>query len=90
MLQICFVTHFAYGALAGGQIGHIGGVERQCSLMSKWLVSRGYRVSMITWDEGQEDGKEIDGVLVFKMCRENAGIKGLRFFWPMYPSHLCW
>jgi glycosyltransferase involved in cell wall biosynthesis len=85
-LSICFVAHFAYGALAGGQSGHIGGVERQCSLMAKWFAKRGYRVSMITWDEGQEDGKEIDGVRVVKMCRKDAGIKGLRFFWPKWTS----
>jgi len=32
--------------------GHIGGVERQTSMLAKWLVSRGYEVSMLTWDEG--------------------------------------
>lgn len=36
--HICLVAHFAYGALAGGEHGHIGGVERQTSLMAKWLA----------------------------------------------------
>jgi hypothetical protein len=62
MLQICFVAHFAYGALSRTDTGHVGGIERQCSLMARWFAARGYRVSMITWDEGQEDGVEIDGV----------------------------
>jgi glycosyltransferase involved in cell wall biosynthesis len=84
--SICFVSHFAYGAMAGGDRGHIGGVERQTSMMSRWLAERGYRVSMITWDEGQQDGIEIDGVRVFRMCRKDAGIKGLRFFWPKWTS----
>lgn len=84
--RICFVAHFAYGALAGGDSGHIGGVERQTSLMAKWLATRGYRVSLITWDEGQEDGVEIDGVRVFKVCRQDAGVPGLRFFWPRWSS----
>ncbi len=84
--KICFVAHFAYGALTGGNTGHIGGVERQTSLMARWLAGRGYRVSMLTWDEGQGDGIDIDGVRVFKMCREDAGIRGLRFFWPKWAS----
>ncbi|OGP63586.1 MAG: group 1 glycosyl transferase, partial [Deltaproteobacteria bacterium RBG_13_47_9] len=84
--HICFVSHFAYGALCGGTSGHIGGVERQTSLMAKWLAGRGYKVSMITWDEEQRDSEEIDDVKVFKMCRKNAGIKGLRFFWPRWTS----
>jgi len=84
--RICFVAHFAYGAMAGGDGGHIGGVERQTSLMARWFAGRGYQVSMLTWDEGQEDGVEIDGVRMFKMCGKEAGIKGLRFFWPRWTS----
>jgi len=56
------------------------------SLMARWFAGRGYQVSMLTWDEGQDDGVDIDGVRVFKMCREEAGIKGLRFFWPKWTS----
>jgi len=54
--------------------------------MAKWFAAKGYQVSMLTWDEGQEDGVEINGVRVFKMCRKEAGIKGLRFFWPKWTS----
>jgi len=85
-LRICFVAHNAYGALAGGNHGHIGGVERQTSLMAKWLAAKGHRVSLITWDEGQADGIEIDGVRVFKLCRQDAGVPGLRFIWPRWTS----
>jgi len=84
--RVCFVAHFAYGAIAGGNQGFIGGVERQTSLMARWFAGRGYEVSMLTWDEGQEDGAEIDGVRVFKMCRKDAGVKGLRFLWPKWTS----
>ena len=72
--------------MAGGTSGHIGGVETQTSLMARWFAGRGYQVSMLTCDEGQEDGVEIDGVRIFKMCRRDAGIKGLRFFWPKWSS----
>jgi len=85
-LRICFVVHLAYGAMVGRDRGHIGGVERQTSLMARWFAARGYMVSMLTWDEGQEDGVEIDGVRVFKMCCKDAGIKGLRFLWPKWTS----
>jgi len=84
--SICLVAHSAYGAMVGGNRGHIGGVERQTSLMARWFAKRGYQVSMLTWDEGQEDGVEIDGVRVLKMCRRDAGIKGLRFLWPKWTS----
>ncbi len=86
--RICFVAQSAYGALTGWPSGHIGGIERQTSLMAHWLAARGYRVSLITWDEGQEDGVVIDGVQVFKVCRQEAGIKGLRFLHPKWTS-LC-
>lgn len=86
-MRICFVAHLAYGAMTGGHRGFIGGVERQTSLTAKWLVAQGHhRVSLITWDEGQEDGQTIDGVQVFKLCRQDAGVPGLRFFWPRWSS----
>jgi glycosyltransferase involved in cell wall biosynthesis len=84
--RICFIAHNAYGALSGGVSGHIGGVERQTSMMARWLAERGYKVSVVTWDEGQDDGVEIDSVKVFRLCRKDAGIKGLRFFWPRWTS----
>ena len=76
--SICFVAHNACGALCGGQRGHIGGVERQTSLMAHWFVERGYRVSMLTWDEGQPDGTDIDGVRLFNICERDAGFPIIR------------
>ena len=49
-LSICLVAHNAAGAMFGGDQGHIGGVERQTSLMARWLAARGYGVSVLTWD----------------------------------------
>lgn len=85
-MKICIIAHFAYGALAGGKTGHAGGVERQTSLTAKWLAARGHNVSFLTWDEGQDDEIEIDGVRVIKFCRKEAGIPGLRFFYPRWTS----
>ncbi len=84
--SLCFVAHFAYGALTGGSSGHVGGVERQTSLMAKWFAGEGYRVTFLTWDEGQEEERIIDGVRVIKMCRRDEGLPGLRFFHPRWTS----
>lgn len=58
-IRICFVAHFAHGAMAGGDSGHIGGVERQTSLMARWFAARRHQVSMLTWDEEQEDDENL-------------------------------
>lgn len=86
--SICIVAHFAYGAITGERSGHFGGVERQVSLLAPWLASRGYRVSLLTWDEGNPGDENIGGVRVVKMCRRDAGMHGLRFFHPRWTS-LC-
>jgi glycosyltransferase involved in cell wall biosynthesis len=86
LLNLCIVSHFAYGAMAGGQEGHIGGVERQTSLLARWLAARGHRVSLITWNEGQPDGTSIDGVRMLRVCRPQEGAPGLRFFHPRWTS----
>lgn len=86
---ICIVAHFAYGSMAGGHSGHIGGVERQMSLMGRWLAARGHRVSLLTWDEGQPEDSYIDGVRIIKMCRREEGVRGVRFFHPRWTSLCC-
>jgi len=84
--RICFVAHDAYGAMTGGSSGRIGGVERQTLLMATWFAARGYQVSVLTWDEGGPAEEVIGAVHVIKLCRQNAGIKGLRFLWPKWTS----
>ena len=86
MARICIVAHFAFGAMQGGFDGHSGGVERQTSITARWLSRRGHEVSMVTWDEGQEDGLFIDGVRMLKLCRRDEGLPGLRFFHPRWSS----
>jgi glycosyltransferase involved in cell wall biosynthesis len=83
-LSICLVAHNAAGAMFGGDQGHIGGVERQTSLMARWLAARGYGVSVLTWDEGQAEEEIVDGVRVIGMCSRDAGLPGLRFFHPRW------
>ena len=84
--KVAIVAHFAYGALAGGHTGHIGGVERQTSLLARWLAARGHDVTLIVWDEGQPRPQTIDGVRVVTVCRQSAGLPLLRFFHPRWTS----
>ena len=85
-LRLCVVAHHAYGAMTGGSAGHFGGVERQTSLMCRWLAARGHAVSLVTWDEGQGDATVVDGVRLIRLCRRDAGLPGLRFFAPRWTS----
>ncbi|MDD5414837.1 MAG: glycosyltransferase, partial [Smithellaceae bacterium] len=84
--SFCLVAHNAAGAMFGGNQGYIGGVERQTSLMARWLAVQGYRVSLVTWDEGQADDQVVDGVRVIKTCSRDTGLPGLRFFHPRWTS----
>ena len=84
--RVCIVAHFAYGAMAGGATGHAGGVERQTSMLARFLAARGFEATLVVWDEGQPPEVEIDGVRVLALCRRDAGLPGLRFFHPRWTS----
>lgn len=83
-VSICIVSHDGYAAISSVRGGHIGGVERQTSLLARWLAARGHRVSFLTWHEGGPNEEVIDGVWIFKICREEAGFPGLRFLHPKW------
>lgn len=83
-LHICIVSHNGYGAISGGGGGFVGGVERQTSLLARWLAGRGHQVSYLTWDEGGPAEEMFDGVRVIKVCRKNEGLPGFRFFHPKW------
>ena len=83
-VSICIVSHNGYGAISGVTSGHIGGVERQTSLLSRWLAGRGHLVSFLTWNEGGPEEEMLDGVRVIKICGKDAGLPGLRFLHPKW------
>jgi glycosyltransferase involved in cell wall biosynthesis len=85
-LDVCLVAHFAYGALMGGEEGHVGGVERQTTLMARWLAARGHRVGLVTWKEGPPHDETIDGIRVLKTCGRDEGWPGVRFVHPRWTS----
>ena len=80
--RICIIAHNSYGALCGGEQGHIGGAERQTSLMAKWFAAAGHETSLITWGKRDLDGQHVAGVTVRTVGRMEAGLPGLRFFYP--------
>ena len=87
--SICFVSPNNYAVLSGrSDLDHIGGTEIQQPMIGCELLRRGYPVSFITLDHGQPDGIMHNGLRVFKMCRSNEGVPGLRFFHPRWTS-LC-
>jgi glycosyltransferase involved in cell wall biosynthesis len=85
-VKLAVVANFAYGAITSNPKLHVGGVERQVALLCRWFAKRGHDVSLITWDEGYEDGVVVDGVKLIKQCGHDAGIPGLRFFIPRWSS----
>lgn len=74
--------------MAGGHTGHAGGIEHQTSMTAQWLVRRGHQASLLTWEEGARNEENIDGVNVYGICKQKAGLKGLRFFHPRWTG-LC-
>ena len=86
--RICIVSHNGYGAISGAREGFIGGVEWQTALLARWLASRGHSVSLVTWDEGGPVEETIDGVRIVKICKQKAGLPGIRFFYPKWSGLL--
>ena len=85
---VCLIAHNAYGVLAKEETPHVGGIEVQVPMMSKWLAARGRKTTMISWDTGYEDGIVHDGVIVRKLCRQSSGIPILRFIHPRWTSFI--
>jgi hypothetical protein len=81
--SVCFVALNAYPVLAGDRRAQlVGGAEVQQVIVAKGLAQRGFPVSMICLDFGQEDDLEIGGVRVIRAFDPNGGIPVLRFLWP--------
>lgn len=84
--KICLVAHNAYGAIIGDENRHIGGVEIQTNLLARWLVTKGYRVSVIVWGESEDVVRDVGGVEIIPTCRVSSGLPGIRFFYPRWSS----
>jgi glycosyltransferase involved in cell wall biosynthesis len=85
--HICFVAPNAFPLLASLEdVELVGGAELQQVIVARSLVERGYRISMICLDFGQEDQSEIDGIRVFRAFRPDEGLPVIRFMWPRLTS----
>lgn len=82
-MKICFVALGIYPCLkAESGIARIGGAELQQIFIGRGLQQRGISVFYLTTDHGQPEHEIIDGMTICKSYREEAGILGLRFFYP--------
>jgi len=85
--HVCFLAPTTWPTFAGAKdIPVVGGAELQQTIVAKSLAARGYRVSMISIDYGQQDGTEVDGVRIYNMHKPFEGIPVLRFFHPRLSS----
>lgn len=83
--HVCFVGLKCYDLLAGiDPPRYIGGIESQLTLLARGLAERGHRVSFITYDHGQPDGIQHDGVTVYKAFKPDAGLRFVRFIYPRW------
>jgi glycosyltransferase involved in cell wall biosynthesis len=85
--HVCFLAPTTWPTFAGEKdIPVIGGAELQQTIIAKALAQRGYPVSMISIDYGQQDGAIVDGVRIYNMHKPFEGIPVLRFFHPRLTS----
>jgi glycosyltransferase involved in cell wall biosynthesis len=78
-LHVCIVGLKCYDHVAQKPVPrYIGGIETQLTILAKGLSRQGCRVSLITYDHGQDDGEVFDGVAVLKSYAPETGIRGLR------------
>jgi glycosyltransferase involved in cell wall biosynthesis len=83
--RICFVGLANLPVLAPEFEHHgIGGAELQQTLLAKALARRGFPVSMVVGDYGQQDGAVWSGVQTYKASRPRGGVPVLRFVYPRW------
>ena len=62
----------------------VGGAELQQTLLAKALARRGFQVSMVVGDYGQQDGAVWSGVQTYKAAKPSEGVPVLRFVHPRW------
>ena len=78
--KICFLALSSYPTLAKTTTQQIGGAEVQQILIAKELIKRGFAISFIVHDHGQNPVEVIDGITVYKIFPVDYNIKGAKIF----------
>jgi glycosyltransferase involved in cell wall biosynthesis len=82
-LKIGIVGLKSLDHLTGAEIPrYLGGIETQLATLAKGLACQGCEVSLITFDHGQADKLEVDGVRVLKSHDPGAGVRLVRAIHP--------
>lgn len=85
--RVCFLAPTTWPLLSRSTtIPVVGGAELQQVIVANALARRGYDVTMVSHDYGQEEGVVVDGVKVHRMCAPDAGIRIVRFVHPRFTS----
>jgi glycosyltransferase involved in cell wall biosynthesis len=81
--DICIVGLKCYDLLAGESVPrYLGGIEKVLVSLAKGLAQEELKVAFITYDHGQPDAIEIDGVTIFKSFGPDEGLPVVRFVHP--------
>jgi len=81
--DVCFVGLKCYDLLVGAEVPrYLGGVEKQLVALAHGMVEQGMKVAFITYDHGQQDIEQVDGITIIKSFAQEAGLPGLRFLHP--------
>ena len=81
--HVCFVAPSTWPIFSGARdIPVVGGAEVQQSIIAPELARRGFKVTMVTLDYGQDDHAQVKGVTVRKMYRPDEGLPVVRFVYP--------
>ena len=81
--KICFIEGAGYAVLDKSvSRTSTGGEAVQHTLLARAFAERGWQVSMISRDMGQDDGIVVDGIQVWKTNTRFGGLPYLRFFYP--------
>lgn len=85
--RVCFLAPTTWPLMSGSKdIPVIGGAELQQSVIAPELARRGFDVSMISMDFGQEEGSTVKGVRMLKMHTPDEGLPVVRFIHPRFTS----
>lgn len=81
-MKVCLIAPHILPWLSDTASQTAGGAELQQVFIGRGLRDKGYDVSYISLDYGQEEGIHIGGIKIYKSFKPNDGLFGIRFFYP--------